>query len=76
LFSYLHTADQQTNPGPQAKVVKPESYAAAAFEFVKKQHSVDGINLEISGDAANSGNARIWLNGNRRCQTQQDEDLQ
>ena len=35
LFSYLPAADQQANPGPQAKVVKTESYAAAALESVK-----------------------------------------
>jgi hypothetical protein len=49
LVSCLPAADQQPNPGPQAKVVRPESYAAAALESVKKQLSVDGLNLEIIG---------------------------
>jgi hypothetical protein len=50
LFNYLHAADQQVNPGPQGRVVKPESYAAAALESVKNQGSVDGLNLEIIGE--------------------------
>jgi hypothetical protein len=50
LFSYLPAAGQQANSDPQAKVVKPESYAAAALELVKKQLSVDGLNLEIVGE--------------------------
>jgi hypothetical protein len=50
LFICFPAADQQANSGPQAKVVRPESYAAAALESVKKQLSVDGLNLEIVGE--------------------------
>ena len=50
LFSYLPAANPQANPGPQAKVVNPESYAAAALESVKKQLSADGLNFEIIGE--------------------------